>query len=120
MQREAIVETVKAITQYWKQNKTRFNELLRKYNVRVMGSVISIGDSRITLEGNGKISITGPVNNFNEIVGDFVNLLISDDFDQIASQVFPNSNYTKYELYAPVLGTVIFDVIFSSNNFIKS
>lgn len=79
MQREAIVETVKAITQYWKQNKTRFNELLRKYNVRVMGSVISIGDSRITLEGNGKISITGPVNNFNEIVGDFVNLLISDD-----------------------------------------
>lgn len=114
MQREAIVETVKAITQYWKQNKTRFNELLRKYNVRVMGSVISIGDSRITLEGNGKISITGPVNNFNEIVGDFVNLLISDDFDQIASQVFPNSNYTKYELYAPVLGTVIFNVINNS------
>lgn len=54
MQREAIVETVKAITQYWKQNRSRFNELLRKYNVRGIGSVISIGDSRITLEGNGK------------------------------------------------------------------
>lgn len=60
MQREAIVETVKAITQYWKQNKTRFNELLRKYNVRVMGSVISIGDSRITLEGNGKYLLLVP------------------------------------------------------------
>lgn len=60
MQKEAIVETVKAITQYWKQNKTRFNELLRKYNVRVMGSVISIGDSRITLEGNGKYLLLVP------------------------------------------------------------
>lgn len=111
MQSRFIEEVVQAASKYWQSNIKQFKELLRKHDITVWGDKIKIGNALITKAPTGVIAISGPVKNFEQIVGDIAQLTISDDFNQIAEQIYPNHNYTEIELYTPVLATVIFNAI---------
>lgn len=110
MQNRFIDDVIEAATAYWKENNEKFKALLRRHGITIWGDKIKIGDALITKAPTGVMSISGPVNNFEQILGDIVQLIIADDFNNVAQQVHPNSDLTDIQLYAPVLGTIIFNV----------
>lgn len=115
MQNRFIDDVISAASTYWKANKNRFKELLIKHNISVWGNRIKVGDALITKLPTGVINISGPVRNFDQLVADIAQLIVSEDFDTIAEQVHPNSNVTSVQLYIPVLASIIFNVNSESN-----
>lgn len=110
MQSYFIDDVIKAASAYWKNNNGKFKELLRKHNITVSGDKIKIGDALISKAPTGVISISGPVNNFEQVVSDIAQLIIPDDFNNVSQQVHPNRDLTDIQLYVPVLSTIIFNV----------
>ena len=116
MQGRFIEEVIQAASKYWQNNKEQFKELLRKHNITVWGNKIKIGNALVTKAPTGVVSINGPVENFEQIIGDITQLVISDDFNQIAEQVHPNKDYTAIQLYTPVLANIIFNANSNASN----
>lgn len=114
MQNRFIDEVIDAASLYWKKNNEKFKSLLRKHGITVWGNKIRIGDALITKAPTGTMTISGPINNFEQIIGDLAQLVIAEDFNNVAAQVHPNSDITDIQLYTPVLGTIIFNV--NANN----
>lgn len=123
MQKYFIDDVVTAASTYWAENKNKFDEFLQKYNITIYSDTIKIGDVTITQGRDNIISTSGLIDNFNEIFENFVQLLIADDFEEVAKQVYPNKDHSVLSLYTPVLATVLFNSyqkFISPNNRINS
>ena len=116
MQNRFLDEVVEAASTYWRKNKNKFRELLRKYDITVWGDKIKIGNALVTKLPTGVITINGTVTNFEQMVGDIAQLVISEDFDTVAAQVHPNTNITSVQLYTPILAAIIFNANTLFNN----
>lgn len=116
LQKYFIDDVVKSATLYWSKNSNKFNELLKKYNITFQTGKIKIDEAVIEKLPNGKIIIQGNISNFNQIVRDIAQLIVFDDFDEVAYQVNPKNNSTAINLYTPVLATIIHNVFTNTTN----
>lgn len=109
MQSKFLDEVIEAASVYWRNNKTQFDKLLKKYDIVIQGDRIKIGDAVIIRALTGPIFVDGFIKNFEKIVGDIAQLIVADDVDNVSQQVNPNKKLTSLQLYAPILGTILFN-----------
>lgn len=115
IQRYFVMDVVKAASIYWIDNKVNFQNKLGKYDINIIGNnvIITEGSNTLNLKYNpdtGEFSSAGLISDalMDDLLMDFASLLVSDDFNQIATQVFPKEkNVNKVTLLGPVLGSIL-------------
>lgn len=115
IERFGIVDVVKAASNYWTNNKLKFNELLDKHRITISGSTININSGLNNLilkydNESGKFTTSGNLDevSLEKVLIDFTSMIIPDDFNQVVNQVFPRDlTKNKVSLFSPILGTVL-------------
>lgn len=102
-----INEILEAVPLYWARNKAKFNELKRKYSITITPNLITIGDKQIIIDPRSGTVSGDNFDNIDELIGDFTQLLITDDFDDVSERIFGRNVKNKSSLYLPILASAL-------------